>query len=203
MSTRAPAAPRTANTRLRGTHSTCPVSTAASAGFVDSMTPEVMGQSGHPLTRVTPRHTSGYSVGSAGGAGRVSEVAAALLLALDRLEQRLEVALAEAEGAVTLDQLEEHRRAVLDGAGEDLQQVAVLVAVDEDAALLQLLDPHADVADALPQLGVLVVGVRGREELHALGGHRVDRGQDVVGGQRQVLGAGATVELEVLVDLAL
>ena len=41
------------------------------------------------------------------------EVAAALLLALDGLEEGLEVALAEAERAVPLDQLEEHGRPVL------------------------------------------------------------------------------------------
>src|SRR6187551_2100864 len=85
------------------------------------------------------------------------EVAAPLLLALDRLEECLEVALAETERAVPLDQLEEHGRPVADRLGEDLQQVAVLVAVDQDAARLQLLDRRPDVADARPQLGVLVV----------------------------------------------
>jgi hypothetical protein len=49
------------------------------------------------------------------GAPPRSEVAAALLLALDRLEERLEVALAEAERAVPLDDLEEDRRAVAEG----------------------------------------------------------------------------------------
>ena len=44
---------------------------------------------------------------------RTLEVAAERLLALDRLEQRLEVALAEAAGAVALDHLEEERRPVL------------------------------------------------------------------------------------------
>src|SRR4051794_37238100 len=97
-----------------------------------------------------------------------SEVASALLFALDRLEQRLEVALAEAERAVALDQLEEDRGPVTDGLGEDLQQVAVLVAVDQDPAPLQLLDRCPDVADPRPQLGIAVVGVRRREELHAL-----------------------------------
>ena len=43
-----------------------------------------------------------------------SEVPSPVLLALERLEQRLEVALAEAAGAVALDQLEEHRRPVAD-----------------------------------------------------------------------------------------
>ena len=43
------------------------------------------------------------------------EVAAESLLALDRLEQRLEVALAEGARAVALDHLEEQRRPVLRG----------------------------------------------------------------------------------------
>ena len=63
-----------------------------------------------------------------------SQVAAQFLLPLDGLEQRLEVALAEAERAVPLDQLEEDRRPVAERLGEDLQQVAVLVPVDQDAA---------------------------------------------------------------------
>src|SRR6478672_417275 len=83
-----------------------------------------------------------------------SEVAAELLLALDGLEQCLEVALAEAEGAVALDELEEHGGPVAEGLGEDLQEVAVLVAVDEDAALLQLLDRDAHLTDAGAELGV-------------------------------------------------
>src|SRR6478736_1280070 len=132
-----------------------------------------------------------------------SEVAALVLLALDGLEERLEVALAEAERAVPLDELEEDGRAVAERLGEDLQQVAVLVAVDEDLALLQLLDRYADVADALAELGVLVVAVGGVEELDAVGPQGVDRGEDVVGRDGEVLGTGAAVELEVLVDLAL
>src|SRR6187431_3361129 len=99
---------------------------------------------------------------------RGSEVAALGLLALQRLEQRLEVALAEAERAVPLDQLEEHRRPVAERLGEDLQQVAVLVAVDQDRSLLQLLDRDPDVGDPGAQLRVLVVGVGGREELDAV-----------------------------------
>ena len=57
------------------------------------------------------------------------------LLPLDRLEKRLEVALAEPLRAVPLDQLEEDRRPVLHRLGEDLQQVAVLVPVGQDAQL--------------------------------------------------------------------
>jgi predicted ATPase/DNA-binding CsgD family transcriptional regulator len=101
--------------------------------------------------------------------GAALQVAAALLLALDRLEQGLEVALAEAERAMALDELEEHGRPVADRLGEDLQQVAVLVAVDEDAAFLELLYRDTDLADPLPQHRVGVVRVRRGEELHAAG----------------------------------
>ena len=102
-----------------------------------------------------------------------------------------------------LDDLEEDRRAVAERLGEDLQQVAVLVAIDEDLALLQLLDGDADLADAGAHLGVVVVGVGGVEELDALRGQLVDGAQDVVGREREVLGTGPGVELEVLVDLRL
>ncbi len=61
------------------------------------------------------------------------QVAAERLLALDRLEERLEVPLAESGGTVTLDHLEEERRPVLRSLREDLEQVAVVVAVGEDA----------------------------------------------------------------------
>src|SRR5689334_7463785 len=133
----------------------------------------------------------------------VLQVPATFLLPLDGLEERLEVALAEAERAMPLDQLEEHRRPVLDRLGEDLQQVPVFVAVDQDLPGLEFLDRHADRADAGAQFRVLVVGVGGVEELDAGRPHLVDRAQDVVGGQGDVLGAGAAVELEVLVDLRL
>src|SRR5579875_399544 len=94
---------------------------------------------------------------------RVLQVAAPGLFAFDRLEQGLEVPLAEAHRAVPLDQLVEDRRAVFHGLGEDLQQVAVLVAVGEDAQLPQLLERHTGVAD--PVAEVVVVAVRGVEEL--------------------------------------
>src|SRR5436309_1933401 len=61
------------------------------------------------------------------------------LLALDRLEQRLEVALAEAPRPVPLDHLEEQRRPVGHRLGEDLQHVPLVVPVHEDAQLGQIL----------------------------------------------------------------
>src|SRR5215472_15970761 len=90
-----------------------------------------------------------------------SEVAAAGLFPLDRLEQRLEVALAEPLRAVPLDQLEEHGRPVLDRLGEHLQQVAVLVPVGEYLPGGQFGERHPGLAHPAPEL--LVVGVRGVE----------------------------------------
>src|SRR3954469_11154533 len=85
------------------------------------------------------------------------QVASSLLLALDRLEQRLEVALAEAERAVAFDQLEEHRGSVLHRLGEDLQEVAVLVTVGQDLQLPQRFQRHSGVADPRTQLVVISV----------------------------------------------
>ncbi len=58
-----------------------------------------------------------------------------------------------------------------------------------------------DLADALAD--VVVVGIGRVEEDHAALLHRLHRPDDVVRSQRDVLGTGATVELEVLLDLAL
>src|ERR687884_1345633 len=89
------------------------------------------------------------------------QVAALGLLALDRLEQGLEVAVAEAARAVALDHLEEERGAILRRLREDLEQVAVVVAVGEDPEAAQVVVRLGDLADAGRHL--LVVGLR-REE---------------------------------------
>src|SRR3712207_4308836 len=92
------------------------------------------------------------------------EIPAQRLLALDRLEQRLEVALAEAARAVPLDHFEEERRPVLRGLREDLQQIPVVVAVDEDPQPPEVVPVLEDLAD--PGGGLLVVRLRRGEEDH-------------------------------------
>ena len=69
---------------------------------------------------------------------RFGEDAAADLVALDRFEQRAEIAFAEALVALALDDLEEDRAD--HRLGEDLQQQALALrrrAVDQDAVALQ------------------------------------------------------------------
>src|SRR6266571_2290921 len=90
------------------------------------------------------------------------QVAAEGLLALDRLEQRLEVAFAEAARPVALDHLEEERWPVLVRLREDLQEVAVLVAVRQDPQPAQVLPVLTDLPNSIFDVGV--VRVRGRKE---------------------------------------
>ena len=131
--------------------------------------------------------------------GSAQSVPRRRLLALDRLEQRLEVPLAEAPRAVALDDLEEQRRPVLDRLGEDLQHVAFVVAVDEDAELGQLV--------AGPPRSCRRGRAASRNRPAARAGtrrrwpHGADGVDDVVGGHGDVLHAGAAVELQVLLDL--
>src|SRR5205085_721207 len=93
------------------------------------------------------------------------QVAASGLFQLDRLEERLEVADAEAARAAPLDDLEEQRGPILHRPRKRLQQIAVLVAVDEDAQLADHVEILADLADPFAQVGV--VSVRHAEKADA------------------------------------
>src|SRR3954471_19908878 len=116
------------------------------------------------------------------------KVAALLLLALDRLEQRLEVAHAEAARAVALDDLEEEGRPVLDGPREDLKKVALLVPVGLHAEVFQHVHWDADVTHAVGERRVVLV--RHPEELDAVLAQLPHRSDDVLRPQRDVLTAG-------------
>jgi hypothetical protein len=116
-------------------------------------------------------------------------------------EEGFEVAFAEAAAAFALDDLVEDGGAVFDRAGEDLEHVALVVAVDEDAEFFEFADGLVDLADAAFELGV--VGVGDGEEVDTLLLHCRDGGENVVSGQCHVLDAGALVEVEVLLDLRL
>src|SRR6266508_6736195 len=83
------------------------------------------------------------------------KVATLLLLALDRLEQRLEVAFAEAAAALALDDLDEQRRPILERLAEDLEQVAFLIAIHQHAALGQLAHILGDLPNPIGQLFVV------------------------------------------------
>src|SRR5690606_9065780 len=141
-----------------------------------------------------------YSIATPGRA--FLQDAALDMVALDGLEQGLEVALAEAFVALALDDLEEDRAERV--LGEDLQQLALLglrVGIDQDCVAAQALDVLAMVRHAL--VDNVEVGIRRVEEGDARLAHLLHRFVDVDGEQRDVLAALALVLAQVLVDLAL
>src|SRR5262249_35066417 len=115
------------------------------------------------------------------------EGAAQRLLALDCFEEGFEIAIPKTACALALDHLEEERRPVLRGLREDLEQVAVVVAVGEDPQPLEVAVVLLDLADAVGD--VLVVRVRRPEEGDAAPLQRLDRLHDVRRRQRNVLDA--------------
>src|SRR5215813_1905921 len=143
---------------------------------------------------------------------RLLDPAGGLLVALDALEQRAEVPRAEALVTLALNDLVEEGarlplavevRGVLH---EDLEQVAMLlVPVDQDAQPAEIVRVLVDVADAehLEALAeLIVVAVRGLHELDGAGlQHALDRGDDRLHSQGQVLDALALVVLDEDVDL--
>src|SRR5690606_10226455 len=127
--------------------------------------------------------------------------AAAQLVFLDGLEQGLEIALAKALVALALDDFKEDRAD--HRVGENLQEDAVIPwrAVDQQVQLAQQLGRFAMTGDAA--IDLLVVGIRGCHELHAVGTQAPDGLVDIVGAQRDVLDALAVVFADEFLDLRL
>src|SRR5690348_10258904 len=124
------------------------------------------------------------------------------LVELDALEQRLEIAFAEALVALALDDLEEDRADHV--LGEDLQQQALPFrrrAVDENPALLELGGRLAVALHAL--VDQLVIGVGRVLEGDSASAEDVDRLVDVRSAERDVLDALAFIFAQELLDLAL
>src|SRR5689334_22456065 len=130
------------------------------------------------------------------------ENAAAHLVELDALEQRLEIALAETLVALALDDLEEDRSDHI--LREDLQQQALSLrwrAIHQDAALLELRDALLMAFDALRQQ--LVIGVGRVLEGNAARRDDVHRFVNIRSAERDVLDALTLILAQELLDLAL
>src|SRR5215208_3831754 len=117
------------------------------------------------------------------------------------LEQCFEIPLAEALGSLALDDLVEERRAVLHRLAEDLEQVAFIIPIDQDAELSQRGKVFIDAANSIEDGVIIRAG--NLKELHPPVTQRGHRLYDVVGGDSQMLDPGSTIEVEVLVDLRL
>src|SRR5580658_5701448 len=77
---------------------------------------------------------------------------------LERLVERLDVAAAEGQRALPLDQLEEEGAPLVGRAGEDLEHLAPPVAVGEDVGLAQLLQRDRQLAQAALERVVVAPG---------------------------------------------
>src|ERR1700730_8077957 len=121
------------------------------------------------------------------------QVAAKILFALERFEQRLEVSGAEALRAFPLDDLVKQRRAILHRLREDLEQISFLVTIDEDSQIAYWRPIFVDLATTLGH-GV-VIGAGNAEELDSVVSQFRDCLDDVVGRDRDVLAPRSLIEL--------
>src|SRR6266478_3118528 len=85
-----------------------------------------------------------------------SQIASRSLFALDRFEERFEIAFAETLRALALNDLEKQRRPIFHGLGKDLEQITFIIAIHENSDLLQRIEFFVDVADAIEQRVVVI-----------------------------------------------
>jgi len=101
--------------------------------------------------------------------------------------------------AAPLNDLEEESRPVLDRLGENLEQIALIIAINQDTQFGQFAQIFPDRTDPFGQH--LVVGRWHLEERDVIGGHGPHAGNDVAGRQRDVLHAQAVVIFKELINL--
>src|SRR5690606_13228651 len=86
------------------------------------------------------------------------QVPSPFLLCFQRFKERLEVAFSKAAAAAALDDLDKRCRPVLDWSGENLQQVAFVIPVNQDAQLLDRLERFPDLSDSIAQGFIILAG---------------------------------------------
>ena len=126
-----------------------------------------------------------------------------MLIHLDALKECLEVSSTEALVVVPLNDLDKDGRPVLEGLGENLEQVTVIVVIDENPQLLEDVDVFFDLhLGALEPLAELaVIGVGNVQELSASVPKVLDALDDVVRPESNVLDSGGAVVIDVFLDL--
>jgi hypothetical protein len=117
----------------------------------------------------------------------ILEVSTACLFALDGLKECLEVSFSKRARAFALDDLVKKCGAIFDGFGEDLQEIAFFVAVDQDAEFAQGSEVFFDGADAIKD--VVIIRTWDIKEFDAAISEVGDGLYDIVGGDGDVLNA--------------
>src|SRR5690606_4925285 len=115
------------------------------------------------------------------------------------LEQGLKVTLSKGLCPLSLDDLKEDRGPGLHRFGEDLQQVALVVPVHQDAELLERGNVLIDLSHPVPH--GLVIGGGDLEELHPTGLEVAYGPNDVIGGHGYMLHPLPFIEIEVFLHL--
>src|SRR5262249_10799618 len=80
-----------------------------------------------------------------------SQIASRSLFALDGLEQRLEIAFAEALRPFALNDFEKERRTIFHRLGENLEQITFVIAINKNPESLQRVQFFVDVSHAIEQ----------------------------------------------------
>ena len=105
------------------------------------------------------------------------------LINFDTLEESLEVSCPEALVVASLDDFNEDGWTILDGFGEYLQEVAVIIVVNQDLELLEncqvLLHLHLRLGQPSPE--ELIIAVRNVEKLLSSGSQVGDTFDDIMG----------------------
>lgn len=134
-----------------------------------------------------------------------SQVSSLGLIDFDSLKEGLEVSSSKTLVVVSLDDLAEESRSILQWLGEDLEEVALLVIVHEDLQSLNGVKVFLDLGSALGQLDseVVVIGVWNGQELASSSLHVLDGVDDVVSSEGDMLDTWSSIVIDVLLDLGL
>ena len=68
---------------------------------------------------------------------QILQISSGRLVQLDTFKQRLEVPGPESLVVVALNDLDEHRRTILERTGEDLQKIAIVIIINQNLQFLQ------------------------------------------------------------------
>lgn len=133
----------------------------------------------------------------------MSEISSLFLLLLYRYKQTLEVTSPEAFMVLSLDHLDEESWSVLNGLGEDLEEIALFIVVDQDFVLLENIDILGDLEIHILQIlpNVVIVGIRNVEEFNSPSSHILDCWDDCWGIKSYMLHTSIFIVVHKLLNL--
>src|SRR6185295_9233879 len=95
----------------------------------------------------------------------ILQIPSTLLFHLDRFKESPEVAFAKALRAMALDDFNEHRRAILNRTGKDLQEITLIIPIYKNALIMDFFHIFLDTAHAVREH--LIIGIGHTQEFYA------------------------------------